>query len=95
MPAFQVTLTDANTNYNLLTLVRAIDSTFVDQGNISIQTDPANLGAVLMGDSNLSATRYGAKLSGGSSMFYEKKALRGRYARSATAAQKLNIEVAR
>ena len=37
MLSFTVTLTDADTNYNLLTLVRAIDSTFIDQGDMVIQ----------------------------------------------------------
>jgi hypothetical protein len=32
MTGFQVTLTSANTNYSLLTLVRAIDANFVDEG---------------------------------------------------------------
>lgn len=93
--AIQVTLTNANQNYNLLTLVRAVDSTFVDQGRMTIQADPGNTDAVLLGDSSLSTTRYGMSLSGGEPVFYEKGSLLNRYARSATAGQKLNIEVTR
>jgi hypothetical protein len=38
MTGFQVTLTDANTNYSLLSLVRAVVATFVDVGRqITIQ----------------------------------------------------------
>jgi hypothetical protein len=38
MTGFQVTLTDADTNYSLLSLVRAVVATFVDIGKqITVQ----------------------------------------------------------
>jgi hypothetical protein len=95
MPSFQVTLTSANTNYNLLTLVRAIDDEFVDHGDVSIQAAETNGGTVLTGDSALSTTRYGAELAAGMSSFYDRGHLHGLYARSSTAAQKLNLQITR
>jgi hypothetical protein len=97
MQGFQVTLTDADTNYDLLALVRAIDSAFIDFANqITLQADDANSGTILIGDSNLSDTRYGVKLSVTDALALGVgSSLRGINARSASSGQKLNIFVAR
>jgi len=95
MLGFQVALTDANTNYNLLALVQAIDSGFVDQGEFTIQAeDDGGAQVILVGDSNLAADRYGWKLTAGDSM-PKLKSLLGVYARCDLAAKKLNVFVAR
>jgi len=99
MKSFRVTLTLANTNYNLYTLIAAIMPTFYDQGRqVMIQSDTANSDAVLIGDSNLSATVYGINLAAalasvnlGSAPLMVR--LHDYYARSATAGQILEITV--
>lgn len=96
MPSFQVTLTDADTNYKLLTLVRAIDSTFVDSpAELSIQSDETNAADVLVGGPSLAADRFGYRLNQGEGRTYQRKSLGNTYARSASASQLLNIEVKR
>jgi hypothetical protein len=102
MPSFQVTLTSANTNYNMLTLIRAIDSTFIDVGaHVVIQSDPTtNAGHKIKvaTDSNLSATRFGYELSAGEGQILPgdgRYHLKGLYARSDNAGSKLNIDVTR
>lgn len=101
MAAFQLTLTSADTNYNLLTLIRAIDEDFVDNArHLSIQADPSNGSAVLIGDTELSATRYGISLGNGEGKVYGDgvtpvQGLRTTLARSTGAAQKINVEVRR
>ncbi len=102
MPAFQVALTSANTNYHLVDLVKAIDANFVDRGeHITVQSDPGNASAkIRIGyDSNLSDTRFGRLLAtsdvdtlpGPAGAYH----LRGLYARSDTAGSKVNINIAR
>jgi hypothetical protein len=92
---FQVTLTLADTNYHLIDLVRDIDSSFLDVANkVSLQTDDENSGTILIGDVNLSATRFGAELNVTDSMAVG-HSVRGVYARSASAGQKLNIAIER
>lgn len=96
MPSFQVTLTDADTNYKLLTLVREIDANFVDSpAELSIQSDETNADDILVGGSALAADRFGYRLNQGEGRTYQRKSLGNTLARSATAAQKLNIEVKR
>jgi len=69
MKAFTVTLTAANTNYSLRTLVRAIDSTIDDTAKqIDIVADVGNASPVLIGDASLSGTRYGNSLTAGDSV---------------------------
>jgi hypothetical protein len=79
--AVQVTLTSANTNYNLLQLVNAIlaaetgtDSNIQAPGcarNVQVQSNPgidssgANTADILFGDAKLSTSRYGTVLSPG------------------------------
>jgi len=100
MASFQVTLTSANTNYNVLTLVRAVDANFVDRGmQISLQSDPTNTtGQYILGgqDANVSATRYGWALTPGDSWTTPRfTSLAGVYVRSGASGQKLNVEVTR
>lgn len=95
MLGFQVTLTLADTNYHLIDLVRAIDADFKDVATkVSLQTDDENSGTILIGDVNLSATRFGAELNVTDSMAVG-NSVRGVYARSASAGQKVNIAVER
>lgn len=95
MLGFQVTLTNANTNYNLLTLVRAIDADFVDVGDFVIQAnDDAGAQKIKLGGADLDDTHFGQEmLAGDFSAHY--KSLLGVNARSDTAAKKLNITVVR
>lgn len=95
MLGYQVTLTSANTKYNLRTLVVALDSAFVDQGDFCIQaTDDGGTQVFLIGGSDLDSTHYGASMHAGdfSAHFLH---LAGIYAQCDTAAKKLNITVGR
>jgi hypothetical protein len=103
MAAFQVTLTTADTNYDLLTLCRAIDANLVDGfSHIVIQSD-ANNGAakVKVGkDSSLSNTRFGYELGAGEGHVYpgnsrKRYGLYGLVARTDTNGSKLNLELTR
>lgn len=95
MLGFQVTLTTLNTNYNLLTLVRAIDANFIDVGDFVIQADDdGGSQKFLLGDSNLSSTRYAESMTiGDFSAHY--RGLAGVYARCDASGKKLNIQVIR
>jgi hypothetical protein len=97
MTGIQVTLTDADTNYDLLTLVRGVDSGFKDVARqITIQADASNSVAVLIGDANLSATRYGARLDVTDALALTELAyLKGLNARASASGQKLNILISR
>jgi hypothetical protein len=95
MLGFQVTLTTEDTNYHLVELVRDIDSTYLDVATkVSLQADDENADTILIGDENLSSTRFGAELNVTDSVSVG-ICLRGVWARSATAAQKLNILIER
>jgi len=111
--AVTVTLTSANTNYNLLQLVNAIlaaesgtDTNIQCPGaarNIQIQSHPgidgagANTGDILFGDAKLTTTRIGTVVQPGGFLSDRSPInnvdLGNLYARSASAAQKLNITV--
>ena len=87
---FTVTLTDADTNYALIDLVRAIDADFIDQGDFVFQADDDGGGQIYRwGDSNLSSTNGQTMLPGDFSPHFD--ALLNVYARCDTAAKKLNI----
>jgi hypothetical protein len=95
MKGYLVTLTTANTNYNLLTLVRAIDSAFVDRGEVRIQaTDDSGPQKFLFGGADLDATHYGFSMLPGdwSPPF---KGLLGLNVRCDTDGKTLNISVGR
>lgn len=95
MKGYVVTLTSANTNYNLLTLVRVIDSTFVDQGDFVIQVeDDGGAQVVKLGGSDLDATHYGFMMTiGDTGPHYQ--SLAGINVRSSLAAKKILISVGR
>lgn len=98
MVGYQVTLTSANTNYNLLTLVRAIDAGFVDQGEMFVQADPDGGAQIfLLGDSNLASGRYAVKMVAGNTTdtLTQIGDLGGTYARCDTNSKKLNISIRR
>ena len=96
----KVTLTNANTNYKLYTLMNDLDPRCPARcAEVQIQANSANAGTVLVGDGSLSATNYGKELDsldgttvGGGS---DKNgiALKNIYLRSATAGQVCNIIV--
>lgn len=88
---FTVTLTNANQNYNLLTLVRAIDANFVDVGDFVIQADDdAGAQVYRLGDSTITASIGTIMRAGDFSAHYD--SLAGLYARSDLAGKKLNIQ---
>ena len=98
MKAYTVTLTTQDTNYNLLALVRAGDSTFVDVAkDIQIQAlDDAGAQIIRVGDSNLSDTVYAySLLCGDFGPVHREGSLLGMYARSNVAAKKICIRVER
>ena len=101
MLGFQVTLTDADTNYNLLTLVRAIASTYVDKARkVQIQAvDDAGAQVFKVGGADLGANEQGYTLTSGDfgPPFEAGGAcivgLAGMNARCSIAGKKLNITV--
>jgi hypothetical protein len=94
MLSFTVTLTNANQNYNLLTLVRALSAAFVDQGDFVIQADDdAGSQVYRIGDSTISSTAGTTMRAGDFSAHY--KSLLNLYGRCDTAGKKLNIQVIR
>lgn len=101
---FLLTLTNADTNYNLYDLAVAIEASLrTNFCQISLQPIPANTAIILVGDETLSATRYGAVLgavtapaavaplvlSSGSGA--ADQCLKSLYARSASATQKIAV----
>lgn len=96
MQGYQVTLTTANTVYNLWALVTAINANFVDtsnKGDISVQVeDDGGTQKIYLGDANLSSSRYAWKGTVGDSSPHFRN-LAGVYAMSDTASKKLNISI--
>ena len=74
--SYTVTLTSANQVYNLGTLISAIDSRYPREPRkeVNLQFDSSNTAGkiLLVGDANLSTTRFGYKLIPGGSRFYPK-----------------------
>ena len=99
--AVRVTLAQANTNYKLVDLVRALrpGSAVPDMARqLSMQADAGNTQPVLVGDENLSATDYGLSLSSGSPPFSyitegANVPLGGIWVRSAAANQSLLVSI--
>lgn len=97
---YQITLTTANTNYGLADLLAAIDADVpAETRELVLQSDAGNGAAkVLIGDVNLSGTRYGVKLSTGDSRTYVQRRqsvdIRDIYLRTDTNASKVNVEMA-
>ena len=96
-----VTLVAANTNYNLLTLLRAIDPNAMSAGReVVIQNDPDNTGGpvVSVGDSEMGAGRRGYKLALGASRTYRSSQnqdvyLANKFLRSTVMGTVVNVEV--
>lgn len=106
--AVTVTLTDANTNYHLLTLINAVVEAEAKYAGancpatcreLNIQGDAANnaTNPVLVGDALIDGTRYGFSLLQVSSRTYRSDInnvnISDLYVRSASAAQKIHVEV--
>lgn len=97
---YQVTLTLANTNYGLADLLAAIDANVpAETTELLVQSDESNgIAKIMIGDVNLSGTRFGYKLATGDSRTYVYRVrgvdVRDFYFRSDTAGSKLNIEMA-
>jgi hypothetical protein len=95
----QVTLTaNSNPSQQLWALANAIDSAVPQAASsVTIQADPANTAAILIGDASTTATRFGYSLTAGGSRTYDKSSqavLFGfLYAFTTGTGQKLNIEV--
>lgn len=102
-----VTLTTANTKYNLRKLINALLSTAtVPEAfrELNIQSHPGidgvggNTNDILVGDSTLSTSNIGYVLQSGQSRLYRSDIQNGQlddiYVQSAGAAQKLNIDFA-
>lgn len=93
-----VTITLANQNYNLLTLLQAIEANCPPTAReLVIQSHSDNASTVLVGDGSLSGTRCGYELALGQSRTYRSSIqhvlLGSIFVRSAGAGQKLNVEV--
>ncbi len=86
MTAYSLTLASANTNYNLLTLARAILTTLVDlPGTWTVRADEGNTDSVLVGGpatTDLTTSNYAGKLVAGESVGV--KSLKGVWVRSAS-----------
>lgn len=101
MEHYQVTLTTADTAYNLKALVKAINSTFKDVGaggTLRIEPDGANVGAIHLGGSTVTTGNYGVYLIGNESIILNltvNAPLVGIWAVSGENAQKVNISIFR
>lgn len=100
MRGYTLTLTSANTNYRLATLIAAINAAeTTNVSSITISSDDANAGVVLVGDAELASTRYGARLLTGESMSFDTgsgindQSTANKYLRSATAAQVIHVSL--
>lgn len=94
--AVSVTLTSADTNYNVMTLVRAIDANAAaDVEAMSFENDSSNAsGRIRVGDINLSASRCAYSLGTSDSREYPRGADVGSvYARGTASGMILNIEI--
>lgn len=91
---FTVTLTNANQNYSLWSLVVAQDANFIDKGDFVIQADDdAGTQIYRLGDTNISGTVGQEMRSGDFSAHF--KSLLGLFARCDTGGKKMNIQVIR
>lgn len=97
MAFYTVTLTDAATAYRVLDLVRAFSSDFHDSpGELTVGGHKDNTDIILIGETpDLSANKYSYPLSSSESRAYRRASLGRMRALSATAGQKLTIEVKR
>ena len=93
MKHYQVTLTTANTIYNLKALILAIDSRFRDNyQQLIIQSDDGNSVAVHLGNAAVTTANYGIKLvAANDSVNINTGVVAGIYATSGTNAQLLDL----
>lgn len=93
MRHYQVTLTTANTAYDLKTLIRVIDPIFRDTyTQLIIQSDDDNVAAVFLGNNIVTTANYGVKLPvANDSVNILTGVVGGTSAVSGTNAQKLNL----
>lgn len=95
MQGYQVTLTTQNTAYHLLTLVRALDTSFVDVGDFVVQAhDDGGAQIFYLGGSAVDSTHFGQSMTVGD-FGPHLPCLGGTYATCDTASKKLNISVVR
>lgn len=95
-----VTLTNANQNYDLATLLLAVNANErIHAASIVLQAEFANTGDVLIGDATMTATSFGMRLQPGDAWNLDSGGGANRVhlnefqARSAAAGQKVNIGV--
>lgn len=93
-----VTLTNANQNYDLATLLVAVNAAErIHASTITLQADSANTGDILIGDASMTASSFGVRLTPGETMLLDSGGAANRVhlneyqARSAAAGQKVNI----
>jgi len=95
MKHYQVTLTTANTVYNLKTLIVTLDSAFKDNfKQLIIQSDDGNAAAVFLGGPAVSTSAYGVKLpTANDSVNINTGVVAGIHAVSGTNSQLLNLSL--
>lgn len=91
-----ITLTSANTNYDLYTLAVAVNAAFPKNcQELTVLADPANVAEVLCGDGTLSATQYGYNIAPGGSFTHRAPtngiSVSGRKIRSTSAGMILHL----
>jgi hypothetical protein len=98
--SYLVTLTSADTNYNLNELIVAVEAAAPTiTKELVIQAASTNGSSVLIGDLNLSGTNYGYELEAKDSRTYVNRDLgkgvdvRDFYLRSSGAGQKVSVEL--
>lgn len=98
MRGYTLTLTSANTNYRIATLIESINSTeATNVSSLTILADSANAADILVGDAALATTRYGVKLAPGESVSFDSgsgtnnEATSNKYVRSSSALQVVHV----
>jgi len=93
-----ITIANANTNYNLLQLVRAVRPEAPALAReVIITASPENSADILIGDETLSATNYGVRLAPGDALVHRtvqpSVPLGGIWLRSSASNQKVSITI--
>lgn len=98
--AVTVTLTAQDTNYNLLTLVQAIEENAPATGrelNLQSLAGNAESSLIRIGDASMGAARWGVELAPGESRLYRSESisasLASKFVRGSAAGLKLNVEI--
>lgn len=95
-----VTLTSANTNYNLLTLIQALTGYSGANGMVAwlhLQATAGNAGAILIGDASMTGSVFGFSLAAAANHIYgpfvmSALSLANIWVRSASAGVTLSVE---